>query len=72
MGQMKTLSLSKGREHFSFRYESGDEAGVLGAMVELVNRKNSGFDWFDAAVLSHQLGHHLAQELKTLLPKKAA
>ena len=30
------------------------------------------FDWFDAAVLSHQLGQHLAKELKAFLPKKAA
>jgi uncharacterized membrane protein len=28
--------------------------------------------WFDAAVLSHQLGQHLAKELKGYLPKKAA
>ena len=28
--------------------------------------------YLDAAVLSHQLGQHLAKELKALLPKKAA
>ena len=28
--------------------------------------------WFDAAVVSHQLGQHLAKELKAFLPKKAA
>jgi hypothetical protein len=38
----------------------------------LVNRRDTAFDWFDAAVLSHQLGQHLAKELKPLLPKKAA
>lgn len=68
----KTLSLMKGTEHFCFRYEVGQEAKVLDALIEMVNRREMHFDWFDAAVLSHQLGQHLAKELKTFLPKKAA
>jgi hypothetical protein len=70
--QMKTISLVKGRQHFCFRYQVGDEAKVLDALVEMVNRRDLPFDWFDAAVLSHQLGQHLAKELKSYLPKKAA
>ena len=62
----------KGTEHFCFRYEVGQEAKVLDSLIELVNRRDVAFDWFDAAVLSHQLGQHLAKELKGFLPKKAA
>ena len=69
---VKTLSLVKGTHHFCFRYEVGQESKVLDALVELVNRRENAFDWFDAAVLSHQLGQHLAKELKAYLPKKAA
>jgi hypothetical protein len=69
---VRTLSLLKGTQHFWFRYEPGDEAQVLDALVEMVNRRELSFDWFDAAVLSHQLGQHLAKELKAYLPKKAA
>jgi hypothetical protein len=69
---LKTLSLVKGNEHFCFRYEVGQESKVLDALIDLVNRRDMKFDWFDAAVLSHQLGQHLAKELKTLLPKKVA
>ncbi|MGD1275739.1 MAG: hypothetical protein ABR964_00775 [Tepidisphaeraceae bacterium] len=69
---MKTLSLVKGRHHFCFRYEVGQEAKVLEALVDMVRRRELSFDWFDAAVLSHQLGQHLAKELKAFLPKKAA
>ena len=69
---MKQLSLTKGKDHFCFRYETGQEARVLDALVDMVNRADVAFDWFDAAVLSHQLGQHLAKELKPLLPKKAA
>ena len=72
MSDKKTLSLMKGREHFCFRYQAGEEQIVLDALVEMVNRRDLGFDWFDAAVLSHQLGQHLAKELKGYLPKKAA
>ncbi len=69
---LKTLSLVKGKDTFCFRYETGQEARVLDALVDMVNRQDVGFDWFDAAVLSHQLGQHLAKELKPYLPKKAA
>jgi hypothetical protein len=71
-GAMKTLSLVKGRHHFCFRYEVGQEAGVLNSLVDLVHRRDIPFDWFDAAILSHQLGQHLAKELKAYLPKKVA
>jgi hypothetical protein len=72
MQGMKTLSLVKGRQHYCFRYEVGQEAKVLDALVDMVNRHDLSFDWFDAAVLSHQLGQHLSKELKAFLPKKAA
>ena len=70
--EMKTLSLVKGKQYFCFRYQVGEESKVLQALVDMVNRRDLPFDWFDAAVLSHQLGEHLAKELKAYLPKKAA
>jgi hypothetical protein len=69
---MKTLSLVKGNQHFCFRYQVGEESKVLDALIDMVNGRRHAFDWFDAAVLSHQLGQHLAKELKVYLPKKAA
>lgn len=72
MPAVKTLSLVKGKDSFYFRYEEGSESEVLSALVDLVNRRDVSFDWFDAAVLSHQLGQHLSKELKGYLPKKVA
>jgi hypothetical protein len=71
-GATKTLSLVKGNQQFCFRYQVGEEAKVLESLIDMVNRRELSFDWFDAAVLSHQLGQHLAKELKAYLPKKAA
>jgi hypothetical protein len=68
----KTLNLVKGNQQYCFRYEIGSEGQVLESLIEMVNRRDLSFDWFDAAVLSHQLGQHLAKELKGYLPKKAA
>lgn len=69
---VKTLSLVKGKDQFFFKYEEGEESIVLQSLVEMVNRRDVSFDWFDAAVLSHQLGQHLSKELKGFLPKKVA
>lgn len=72
MPEMRTLSLVKGQHTYCFRYELGQEVKVLDALVEMVRKTRQQFDWFDAAVLSHQLGRHLAKELKARLPKKKA
>lgn len=72
MAEMRTLSLTKGEHYFCFRYEVGQEVKVLDALVDMVHRSERQFDWFDAAILSHQLGRHLAKELKARLPKKVA
>lgn len=72
MAEMKTLSLMKGGQYFCFRYEVGQEVKVLDALIDMVHKSDNQFDWFDAAVLSHQLGRHLAKELKAYLPKKVA
>jgi hypothetical protein len=68
----RTLNLVKGKHKFCFRYEVGQESKVLDTLVDYVNRRDLCFDWFDAAVLSHQLGQHLAKELKALMPRKEA
>ncbi len=72
MNTMKSLSLVKGRHRFFFRYEAGQEAKVLDSLVDMVNRRDLCFDWFDAAILSHQLGQHLAKEVKGLSAEKGS
>lgn len=71
-GELKTLSLVKGQNYFCFRYEVGQEGKVLDALVDMVHKTERKFDWFDAAILAHQLGRHLAKELKSYMPKKVA
>jgi len=65
----KQISLVKGGHTFVFRYCAGQESGVLEALAELVKSRSLPFDWFDAAVLSHQLGQHLSKELQGFVPK---
>lgn len=50
------LSLTKGRRHFLFRYVEGCETEALASIVELAAREDSELDWYDAAVLSFQMG----------------
>ena len=70
--EVREIRLSKAGHEFRLRYEQGEESGVLSALQEMVGRRDLPFDWFDAAVMSHQLGEHLAKELQGLVPKKAA
>jgi hypothetical protein len=63
MKAIRQLSLVKGTERFVFRYAAGDEARVIDAFASLASDRSSRFDWFDAAVLSYQMGRRLETEL---------
>ncbi len=63
MSVVRQLSLVKGEERFVFRYQTGQEAEVIDAFASLASKSTSDFDWFDAAVLSYQMGRRLETEL---------
>ena len=60
---IRQLSLIKGDERFIFRYPTGGEAEVIDAFANMAGNRESSFDWFDAAVLSYQMGRRLETEL---------
>ncbi len=63
MKVIRQLSLVKGSQRYVFRYQAGQEADVIDAFASLAGDKVSEFDWFDAAVLSYQMGRRLEKEL---------
>ncbi len=64
MSVIRQLSLVKGAERFVFRYQAGHEPEVIDAFASLAADRTSSFDWFDAAVLSYQMGRRLETELE--------
>jgi hypothetical protein len=68
---LKQLVLSKGAEKYIFRYESGSEDLLLDAFVGQARDNRTGFDWFDAAVLSFKLTQSLINEADRLLNDQA-
>jgi hypothetical protein len=61
--QIRQLSLVKGADRYVFRYPSGQEADVIDRFAQLAGDRGNDFDWFDAAVLSYQMGRRLEKEL---------
>jgi hypothetical protein len=68
----RCLSMVKGSERFVFRYPEGREAELLSSLVALANDPETDFDWFDAAVLSYQMGQQLSGQLTTVSPVEDA
>ena len=64
MSAIRELYLVKGSERFVFRYPPGREADVIDILASMAQDPKSTFDWFDAAVLSYQLGRRLEKELE--------
>jgi hypothetical protein len=63
MSVIRQLSLVKGEDRYVFRYEAGHEAKVIDAFASLAADQDNPFDWFDASVLSYQMGRRLEMEL---------
>ena len=55
-GQRRCLSLAKGHHRYVFTYHEGRESELLASFVDLAERPDADFDWYDAAVLSFQMG----------------
>lgn len=70
MDVTRQLSLIKGKHRFVFRYCSGCEEELVDALATMANDPASDFDWFDAAVLSYQMGRRIEAEVEQLRPKQ--
>ncbi len=55
----RCLSLGKGRHRYVFWYWEGQESRLLASLVHLAEQPEIDFDWFDAAVLSYQMGKRI-------------
>jgi len=62
----RQLALVKKDQRWVFRYQPGEEQVVLQWLAATANDPNSRFDWFDAAVLSHQMGETMGSQLAAL------
>jgi len=64
--EQRQLVLVKHGHRYVFRYERGEESKVLAGLVDMARDPESELDWFDAAVLSHQLGERMSEQLQHL------
>jgi hypothetical protein len=53
------VTLSKGIHRWTFSCERGQEQNLLIRLAELARNEDVPFDWFDAALVSHQLRNRL-------------
>lgn len=59
-------ALVKNGKRYVFDCAPGHEAQTLNEIAEMVTRSDSDLTWFDAAVLSHQLGERMSKRLSEL------
>ncbi len=64
MDLVRQLSLVKGGHRYVFRYQAGREADIIAAFADMASAGDQDFDWFDAAVLSYQMGRRLEMDLE--------
>ena len=64
MDAVRQLSLVKGKHRYVFRYQTGREADIIAAFAAMAADNENDFDWFDAAVLSYQMGRRLELDLE--------
>lgn len=64
-GEERELVLVKNGQRYVFRCAPGEEPQLLSRLTDLVMDPNIDLDWFDAAVLSHQIGQRLGRKLQS-------
>lgn len=69
--ESRELVLVKHGHRYVFRCEAGRESELLDRLVEMVQDPECELDWFDAAVLSHQLGQRMHAQIQALRKKSA-
>jgi hypothetical protein len=67
MSLIRQLSLVKAGHRYVFRYQAGREADIIASFAEMASQSETGFDWFDAAVLSYQMGRRLEMDLEEVV-----
>ena len=65
LGEHEFALVKNGKRHV-FDCAPGHEAQTLNEIAEMVTRNDSDLTWFDAAVLSHQLGERMSKRLNDL------
>jgi hypothetical protein len=68
--EARQLTLIKKGHYHLFRYLPGDEAALIRTLIEKAEDPTCALYWFDAAVLSHQMGHRMAAEMQAMLKNK--
>jgi len=63
----RQLALAKNGHRYVFDYTLGQEAELLERLVHLAQDPSCALEMFDAAVLSHQVGMGLSQQVGEML-----
>lgn len=65
-GVDRQLVLVKNGHRYAFQCAPGDEPRLLNRLEEMVRDPNTDLDWFDAAMVSHQIGRRLGPHLQQM------
>ena len=60
------LVLVKNGRRYVFRCTDGHESQMLLQLADMVRDPDNELDWFDAAVLSHQMGQRMGRRLERI------
>jgi hypothetical protein len=65
--ELRQISLVKGSQRYVFRYTPGGEPQIIDAFINLADDADNEFDWFDAAVLSYQMGKQMSRQADEII-----
>lgn len=71
-GEKRQLVLVKHGQRYIFRYAPGGEAMALDSIAQMARDPGSDLDWYDAAVLCHQMGRGMGKELTRIMNRSQA
>ncbi len=68
----RQLALVKSGHRYVFHYQPGKESELLDRLVSMARDSECSLGMFDAAVLSHQIGRRLSQQVEWMLKQSSS
>ncbi len=66
---LREVKLRKGKHSYVVRYAKGGESQALAAIRDMAERRDMEFDWYDAALMAHEMGRKAGADIRAELAK---
>jgi len=63
----RCITFNKGAQRYVFTFAAGRETDLLAVLLQMAEDRRYDFDWFDAAVISFEMGRRTGRPANSMM-----